>query len=133
MRLIYAHTILRTLMWIAAEGNGMIVETSLGGKVLKLNNIALSQHENDWQLPKTGILLTRFMWLKECLIDRLLPPPPTPMTIIASETILDILIGDLRPVDQNVFLKAAFSGRNVSKEQLLRTNTHLCLPSQLGV
>ena len=118
MRLTYAHTILRTIMRIAAKGDAILVEASLSGKPFKLHQLATGQAEASWDLPAHGMLLLRLLWLQQAHLHHV-APVPTPMSEIASDTILDVLIGDLRPVDQDVFLKTAFANRNVSKEQVL--------------
>ena len=114
MRLVYAHTILRNLMRIAAEGDGMLVDTLLDGKPLKLN--AMATEHTEWNLPTSGMLCTRFLWLKALHNTH---KPSTPMSKHFAECILDVLNGDLRPIDQNVFLKTAFAGSSLSLEQVM--------------
>jgi len=89
----------------------------LAGKPLKLHATATSQKEEEWQLANTGILTMKFLWLHAAHLHHV-PPPVAPMSEIWRETILDVLCG-LRPVDQNVFLKAVFAGNAVSEEQVL--------------
>ena len=118
MRLSYAHTICRTIMRIAANNDAILVEASISGKPFKLHQLSTTQAEDSWELPAHGVLMCKLLWLQEAHLHHL-APAPTPMSEISSDTILDVLIGDLRPVDQDVFLKTAFTNRNVSKEQVL--------------
>lgn len=117
MGLIYAQTILHSLMKIASRGDGVLVDVRLGGKTLKLNPIATSRSEEEWQIPSSGTVCARFQYLKEAHLHHI-PPSVVEITGIAQETILDVLNGELRAEDQNVFLTAAFAGRIVGFAQV---------------
>ena len=90
------------------QGDAILVEASVSGKPFKLHQLATTQAEASWELPTHGVLLCKLLWLQEAHLHHL-APEPTPMSEISSDTILDVLIGDLRPVDQDVFLKTGNS------------------------